>query len=424
MLRITDAVTIADWELTESFVRASGPGGQNVNKVATAVELRFEAARSPHLDAGDQGAAAPARRAALDARRRADRHLRPAPHPGTELETIYMARKKSSWRSTGRRIGKVLGRKSQARPAEPFRSAGWAGHGVARRPPVVGGRRFGHDVRLGGRVVQDLGLGKNEEIFATAVQSDGKIVVAGMAVNTGSSGRLSCRAIQLEWFARQHVWHGRQRNRQRERSGPAGASTNQDDIASDLVIQADGSILVAGSAVKNVTVPGGQTNQGVGVIQADFIGVLDTSFDGDGKLITVFETSPGQRRNTVAGDSHPTSIALTPDGKIVVGTSSIATSGVAALTRWDYTVARYNANGSLDTSFDTDGYQITDIDSTASSNADDFMHDVKVQSDGKIVVVEVRSTTTSSLPGLRISRLFVTTRAAVWIRRLERAALC
>ena len=49
MLRITDAVALAEWELTERFVRASGPGGQNVNKVATAVELRFEAARSPHL---------------------------------------------------------------------------------------------------------------------------------------------------------------------------------------------------------------------------------------------------------------------------------------------------------------------------------------------------------------------------------------
>ena len=49
MLFVTDTIAIADWELSESFMRASGPGGQNVNKVSTAVELRFEAERSPHL---------------------------------------------------------------------------------------------------------------------------------------------------------------------------------------------------------------------------------------------------------------------------------------------------------------------------------------------------------------------------------------
>lgn len=49
MLHVTDRIIIEDWEVTEQFVRASGPGGQNVNKVSTSVELRFEAERSPNL---------------------------------------------------------------------------------------------------------------------------------------------------------------------------------------------------------------------------------------------------------------------------------------------------------------------------------------------------------------------------------------
>jgi ribosome-associated protein len=49
VIRVTPTLTIDDSEIEERFVRASGPGGQNVNKVASAVELRFDAARSPAL---------------------------------------------------------------------------------------------------------------------------------------------------------------------------------------------------------------------------------------------------------------------------------------------------------------------------------------------------------------------------------------
>jgi ribosome-associated protein len=55
MIRVTGSIALDEREISESFVRASGPGGQNVNKLATAVQLRFDVRRSPSLPEAVRG---------------------------------------------------------------------------------------------------------------------------------------------------------------------------------------------------------------------------------------------------------------------------------------------------------------------------------------------------------------------------------
>ena len=145
-------------------------------------------------------------------------------------------------------------------------------------------------------------------------------------------------------------------------SGDGLASTavgSADDQARSIAIQADGKYVVAGWADM------GNGNQDFAVLRFNPNGSLDSTFSADGKQTTAF-----------MGSDQASGVALQADGKIVVvGTSNYAT------TNSDFALARYNADGSLDTTFGVAGKVSTSI------GAQDEASAVAIQADGKILVV-------------------------------------
>jgi uncharacterized delta-60 repeat protein len=132
-----------------------------------------------------------------------------------------------------------------------------------------------------------------------------------------------------------------------------------DDSASSMVVQPDGKIIVSGSTYLD--------NQDLALVRYNVDGSLDSTFSGDGIATTAFG-------GFFASQDYGDSVALQADGKIVVaGSSKIGLFKIA--------VARYNSDGSLDTSFSGDGRLITVIGS-----ADNRGNAVAIQADGKIVV--------------------------------------
>ncbi len=135
----------------------------------------------------------------------------------------------------------------------------------------------------------------------------------------------------------------------------AGAVTGR-----GMVIQPDGKIVVAGATDLN------NPTSDFLVIRFNADGTLDTTFDGDGKATTDFG---GKSDSAFA-------VALQSDGRIVV----VGHSGTTTADR-DFAVARYNTDGSLDTSFDGDGRATTDF-----GGASDEAYAVAIAPTGKIVV--------------------------------------
>jgi uncharacterized delta-60 repeat protein len=113
------------------------------------------------------------------------------------------------------------------------------------------------------------------------------------------------------------------------------------------------------------------SNNDFALVRYNTDGSLDTSFDSDGKVTTAIGS----------GNDVAYSVAIQSDGKIVVaGYSYIGSNN-------DFALVRYNTDGSLDTSFDSDG-KVT----TAIGGSDDYAKSVAIQSDGKIVAAGYSTT--------------------------------
>jgi len=197
-----------------------------------------------------------------------------------------------------------------------------------------------------GKVTTHIG-GTNETIYALAIQSGGKIVAAGHSYNGGFPDFAVVRyntdgSLDTSFGSDGKV---------------TTAVGSGNDVAYSVAIQADGKIVAAGYTYNG-------SNNDFAVVRYKGDGSLDTDFDTDGIV-----TTPIGSANDLS-----TSVAIQSNGNIVAG--GYSHNGAD----WDFAAVRYNANGSLDTSFDGDG-KVT----TAVGTGDDQGRSVAIQRDGKIV---------------------------------------
>ena len=184
---------------------------------------------------------------------------------------------------------------------------------------------------------------------AAAIQTDGKIVALGTAESL-----TCCPSVGTFALAR----YNRDGTLDMTFGGNGKVTTalsGEYDFAEDVAIQTDGKIVAVGTGA-------GQFE----IARYNPDGTLDTTFDGDGFAFTDF---------TVGTDSA-SALAIQTDGEIVAAGEA---GGLGEYTS-AFALARYNANGTLDTGFDGDGMVVTDF-----AVADDGASGVAIQADGKIV---------------------------------------
>ena len=190
-------------------------------------------------------------------------------------------------------------------------------------------------------------------VGVVGIQQDGKIVIAG-----GCNINISFDFCVVRFNANGSL------DTSFDSDGVVSTSISPNwDYANAVAIQADGKIVVAGQS-RNDTDGWDQ----IAIVRYNTDGSLDTSFDGDGKLTTIV----GNRQSS----DYANAVAIQSDNKIVVAGRGITSSGGN-----DFALVRYNSNGSLDTTFDTDGIILT----TLSPGTNDQANAVVIQSDGKII---------------------------------------
>ena len=216
----------------------------------------------------------------------------------------------------------------------------------------------------GGKVVTDF-PGGSSRVFSIAIQSDGKILAAGSSHNYNSSVGYYLSDFAL---ARYNT------DGSLDTSFGSGGKVETDffgetDYAKTVTIQSDGKIVLGGTAW------GGRNYRSdFALARYNTDGSLDTSFSGDGKVVTEF----------FGWVDIVTSVTTQSDGKILAaGVTHNLNSGFYSS---DFALVRYSINGSLDTSFGSFGKVVTDF-----FGEWDGGESVAIQSDGKIVVAGTAS---------------------------------
>jgi uncharacterized delta-60 repeat protein len=198
-----------------------------------------------------------------------------------------------------------------------------------------------------GKVTTDFG-GVNDNAWSMVIQSDGKIIVAGTWDNT----------VDRDFSIARYNTNG-SLDTTFSLDGKVNTDLGgSDDYGRSVTIQNDGKIIMAGFKEY-------MGDHDFALVRYNADGTLDNSFDTDGVVITAFGTYL----------SSAFSVTVQPDGKIVAaGEQLYPATG-------DFALARYNSDGSLDNTFDTDGMVTTDFGALDAAG-----RSVRILSDGKIFV--------------------------------------